>query len=136
MPADSIDVKCGQCHEPLDETSHLPAAEPRPCPGCGSLSRQINVAVSGTIEVHRKVKLMGRRPGMKRPFIEQTAGDDLHRKTGRWMKLQRIIDRENDRYYERVTDPRSGNVVHECDEPLSEHKGHGSARPKRQDGGG
>lgn len=135
MPADSMKVECGKCHQPLDESPNLSPSDRPPCPACGSLARQISVAVSDTVEVHSKVNLKGRRPGMKRPFIEQTAGDDLHRKSGRWMALERVIDRVKDWYHERVTDPRSGEVVHECDEPLSEHRGHGSDRLNRQDPG-
>jgi len=39
-----------------------------------------------------------------------------------------VIDRERDCYLERVTDPQTGAVIHACDEPLSAHWGHGSAR--------
>jgi hypothetical protein len=58
--------------------------------------------------------------------IEQLVGDDLHRTSGKWYKKIRVIDRENDRYLETVTDPETGEVVHHCEEPLSEHFGHGS----------
>jgi hypothetical protein len=47
------------------------------------------------------------------------------------MKFQRVIDRLANWYHERVTDPTTGAVVHECDEPLTQHRGHGSAKPKR-----
>ena len=45
-----------------------------------------------------------------------------------------VIDRENDLYKEVVTDPDTGKIIHQCEEPLSEHVGHGSAkhRPKTQ----
>jgi hypothetical protein len=48
------------------------------------------------------------------------------------MKLRRIIDRRNNRYQELVVDPQTGETVREVDEPLSEHRGHGSAKPKKQ----
>ena len=38
------------------------------------------------------------------------------------------IDRENDQYQEVVTDPSTGEAVHRCEEPLSQHTGHGDAR--------
>lgn len=38
------------------------------------------------------------------------------------------VDRENDRYSERVVDPTDGDVLHECGEPLSDDLGHGSAK--------
>lgn len=44
-------------------------------------------------------------------------------------KLRRI-DRENDRYDEVVADPETGDIIHETHEPLSQHRGHGSARPQ------
>jgi len=45
------------------------------------------------------------------------------------MHKERIIDREKDLYFEKVKDKETGQVVHECDEPLGEHRWHGSARP-------
>jgi hypothetical protein len=82
--------------------------------------------MSDTVTLHSKVNVKGKRPSMKRPFIEQTVGDDLHRKTGQWMKLHRVIDRLRNWYSEKVTDPASGEVVHSSEEPLSDHRGHGS----------
>ena len=58
--------------------------------------------------------------------IEQLIGDDLHRKSGKWYKKARVIDRENDKYLETVTYPETGEVIHHCEEPLSDHFGHGS----------
>ena len=33
-------------------------------------------------------------------------------------------------YSEKVTDQKSGNVLHECHEPLDRHQQHGSAKPQ------
>lgn len=38
------------------------------------------------------------------------------------------VDREADRYTERLVDGETGEVIHDVDEPLSEHRGHGSAK--------
>lgn len=43
----------------------------------------------------------------------------------------RVIDRKNDHYKEVTTD-MDGNVTHFCDERLSEHTGHGSAKMKKE----
>lgn len=75
-----------------------------------------------------KLGMKGRHPGGGRPFIEQTSGDDLHKKSGKWMKVSRVVDREKDIYHEVVTDPATGAVVHECREPLSQHRHHGTAK--------
>lgn len=74
-----------------------------------------------------------RNSGGGKPFVEVVSGDDLHRNSGKLMKLERTIDRENDLYHEIVTNPSTGEIVHECKEPLSEHKGHGTAKFKNKD---
>jgi hypothetical protein len=38
-----------------------------------------------------------------------------------------LIDRVGDRYRERVVDFHTGELLHDEDHPLSEHRGHGSA---------
>jgi hypothetical protein len=131
MANDSVVVQCGQCRSTLAEDPHAVVEGREPCPHCDSVSRHFNVAISATATARSKLTAKGRRAGEKRPFIEQTVGDDLYRKTGRWMNFQRVIDRLKNWYHERVADPATGAVVHECDEPLTEHRGHGSAKQKR-----
>jgi hypothetical protein len=70
--------------------------------------------VSDTLHVREKIGMKGRRPGLKRPFVEQIAGDDLHRKTGRWMRLHRVIDRIRNWYSERVVDPDTGGRLRDA----------------------
>ena len=71
-----------------------------------------------------------KRPGNKKPLYESIAGDDLYRKTGQWNKLTQEIDRENDRYRKMIVNPETGEIIRQCDEPLSEHIGRGSDKPK------
>jgi hypothetical protein len=40
-------------------------------------------------------------------------------------------DRKNNRYTETVIDPDTGEIIHQADEPLSDHLGHGSAKKER-----
>jgi hypothetical protein len=68
-----------------------------------------------------------------RPFHEAKSGANLQRSTGRWMERDLVVDRKNDRYIERVVDPKTGEVIHVCEEPLSEHRGHGTATKKSSD---
>jgi len=125
-------VRCGECETLLDEASTTPVADRKPCPNCGSLSREISVTLSETIVLREKLKLKGLRTGLKRPFVEQISGDDLHRKTGRWMRLERVIDRVRNWYREIVTDPETAQVIHRSEEPLTEHRGHGSAKNRER----
>ena len=44
---------------------------------------------------------------------------------------ERLIDHQNNRYRETVTARETGEVIHHCDEPLTNHTGHGSDRNPR-----
>lgn len=127
-------VFCNSCGQLLfDARSDDPVDSRRPCPACGSLSRLVKVYVQDELTFHTDLGLKKKRPGFKsggrsRPAQEQWSGDQLSA-DGVWRDRQRVVDRENNRYVERVTDP-DGTVVHDVDEPLDEHLGHGSNKPR------
>ncbi len=123
-------VKCGDCGKALDEVPNLPPQERFLCPGCSCESRALEITVSDTITVtvRERRNILGRRPGFRRPSLEMLGGDAFNRRLGKYVKHERVIDREKNWYKERVTDPDTGQVLHECEEPLTEHRGHGSAR--------
>jgi hypothetical protein len=81
--------------------------------------------------MHMGLGIKAKREGQKKPFSEQKSLPVLQRSTGRMAKHDRLIDRDNDNYEERVVDLETGEVLHECKEPLSEHQGHGSAKIKK-----
>ena len=119
---------CGECGAELEDSPSLPTEECTPCPACGSITRAIHVFISESVTIREKLGMKGKHKGEEKPFIESVSGDDLHRKTGKWMKLTRVINRDNNQYREEVKDPETGDTVHRCEEPLSDHKGHGSAK--------
>jgi uncharacterized FlaG/YvyC family protein len=43
------------------------------------------------------------------------------------------IDRENDKYSKKVIDRETGEVIHECEEKLTEHFNRGSAKKHPKD---
>lgn len=131
MSIDTKTVSCGKCKIPLDEDSNIESKDRKPCPKCGSTSRTFHVSIHESITFRDKLGMRARHGGQGKPFLETVSGDDLHRKSGKWMKLERTIDRENDEYHEIVIDPSTEEIVHECKEPLSEHKGHGAAKFKK-----
>ena len=55
-------------------------------------------------------------------------GDDWSHRAQRYMSKSRRIDERANRYQESVIDPQSGVEIHHCDEPLTGHRGHGSAK--------
>jgi hypothetical protein len=40
-----------------------------------------------------------------------------------------VIDRRGNRYFEHITDNETGEIIRVVDEPLTDHRGHGSAKP-------
>lgn len=132
MTEDSKTVSCGKCKIPLDEDANIESKDRTPCPECGSNSRTFHVHIHESITFREKLGMKARHRGKGKPYLESISGDDLHRKSGKWMKLERTIDRENDKYHEVISDPSIGKIVHECEEPLSEHSGHGAAKNKKR----
>lgn len=120
-------VQCGACGAFVNEPANLPSNQRKGCPYCGSTTRHFNVNVSDTLHFHESLGMRHKNAAGK-TLAESMSGDDLHRKTGKWMHKERVIDHASDRYKEVVTDPESGVVVHRCEEPLSSHVGHGSDR--------
>ena len=76
--------------------------------------------------------LKGRHGGSGKPYLKSVTGADLHRESGKWMHLERVVDRDKDEYKEVVIDPETGAVIHSCVEPLSKHQGHGAAKGKKK----
>jgi len=122
-------VKCKNCGMRLEAVAGL---EPRlPCPACGCRQRTVEADAANELRFRQQISARVRDPsrtGRHQDRLDVTAGDDLHRKSGKWYQLDRRIDRKNDLYREVVTDPKTGDVIHRCEEPLSEHRGHGSAK--------
>jgi DNA-directed RNA polymerase subunit RPC12/RpoP len=128
MPEESRSVHCGECGASLAEPTDILPEDRLPCPNCGSTRRNFGIVLSTGLSLHSSLGIKGRHEGVKKPFIEQKQGADLQHSTGRMVQKERILDRENDQYRERVVDPLTGEVIHECQEPLSSHTNHGSAK--------
>jgi hypothetical protein len=130
----TIKNSCGQCGGDINESPHAPSSDRRPCPSCGSLSRHIQVTSAATAKHEVAMSFKAKRPGVRRPIYEGVSKPSEQRTTGIMMRLERFFDRLRDRYLERVTNPATGEVVHSCDEPLSAHQGHGSAKASSSSG--
>jgi hypothetical protein len=130
-----VSVLCNSCGALLAEETAL--AEPRqPCPVCGSTARRFDAEVVAKCEAEALLGMEGRRAGLSRQkgwFIRSfTRLVPQVSRGGAPAYLTRIFDRDADRYVETVTMRETGEVVHRCDEPLSVHQGHGSARRQRR----
>ena len=123
-------VLCSSCKTLINEPPNISVDERKQCPNCGSLVRIFNADIEEKLTIREKIGLKHKRPGHKKPIYESVSGDDLHRATGNWNKLTREIDRENNLYKELIINPDSGDVIRNCQEPLSEHVNRGSAKSK------
>lgn len=115
---------------------------PARCSACGSTNCQAVIIATTVVTVRDGWRSKLKTPAYKRGkgvAEEYIIGADLCRATGEFVEKIRLIDRQNDRYVETVTD-NTGVVLHHVDEPLSEHWGHGSAKfksakkPERESG--
>jgi hypothetical protein len=76
-----------------------------------------------------------KRPGNRKPIAESFSGSQLRKADGDYVDKERLIDRENDRYKERVV-TEDGEVLRDVDEPLRVHQGRGSAKFKKPSNAG
>jgi hypothetical protein len=103
-----------------------------PCPKCGGAKRTFSVFVCEKVNLrefigYRIVNTSVR----KEPLVEHIHRLELQVSTGRMVEKSRTIDRRADEYYEEVIDDLTRKVIHSVREPLSTHKGHGSAKKKK-----
>ena len=131
---DDWTIYCDDCGFKVDEAAAtLPEiGSDEPCPECGATSRvfRYNGPNAGFVVMRASVV---KKPGEKRSPVESVKGAFLSRAIGRWVHVHRIIDRRRNRYYEKVLDVEAREVLREVDEPLTEHRGRGDAKPKSVD---
>jgi len=96
------------------------------------MARIYDCAITEKIGIAVRMGMKAKRQGKGKPFIEQVTEADIQRITNKHMHLDRVINRENDLYKEVVTDPKTGEIIHQCEEPLSKHQGHGSAKRNKK----
>ncbi|HEY2976029.1 MAG TPA: hypothetical protein VGJ48_26175 [Pyrinomonadaceae bacterium] len=88
------------------------------------------MTASETLTARDSIGVKARNAGASKSFLELKLGWSFFRKTKQWFSREMVVDRENDKYKELVTSPETGEVIHHCEEPLSQHRDHGSARNK------
>ncbi|HEX5132088.1 MAG TPA: hypothetical protein VFX92_06340 [Candidatus Krumholzibacteria bacterium] len=103
----------------------------RTCPRCGggavkvSDSLEINDTGPTAFETISSTIKDPSRPSREKARQRFKAADELSRDRGTRVWREWSADRDRNLYKEKVTDLETGEIIHECDEPLSEHRGHG-----------
>lgn len=91
----------------------------------------MHVSLQESAQARDGLGVKARRLGEKRPYFEGMSIPTHSVSTRKLVQREQIIDRDNDRYYEQVTDYDTGEVIHFNEEPLSKHVGHGTAKPRK-----
>ena len=71
-----------------------------------------------------------RFPNKRKYIIERRWGDAWYADGERWVTFERLVDHSQDLYSKRYVDQETGDVIYECEEPLSAHIGPESAKPE------
>jgi len=133
----STTVNCAECGIALP-AGHASQSSDLPCLECGSVKKNIRLEFTDNVGVEVHDSLRGKvkdpsLPSKNNPRVDFFSGDDLCKSDGKWMRKERVLDRDNDHYKEVVIDPETEEVIHHNEEPLTEHFGHGSAKFKKKD---
>ena len=117
-------ITCDKCGYELQENQKV-------CPNCSSEEKTIHISVHEEVHIAtcERMKIKDTQlPSNKKLRLDVLQGSVKSEITpNKHVKIKRIIDKNNNSYYEHVED-YNGTVLHHCEEPLSEHYGHGSAK--------
>lgn len=122
-------AECVNCGAEID-TSGDTSAHRAPCNKCGSNKRVHNLSIIEKLVLRDGFGVKAKRPGEKRPYVEDKAMPSYSHRLGKHVLHERLIDRDNDHYRETVKNYEPGEIIHHCEEPLSQHINHGSAKSK------
>lgn len=104
-------------------------------PSISSVSEMTPAAYSYIGNIHIKFGLFPRnefkhkRPGTNKISYESVSGFDITH-SGEIVEKRRVINRENNLYFEKVVEYKSGKELRRIEEPLTDHIGRGSAKTK------
>ncbi|HET6515412.1 MAG TPA: hypothetical protein VFG09_09665 [Thermodesulfovibrionales bacterium] len=64
--------------------------------------------------------------------VDSLSGYEHCHRLNKIVEKQKVIDKNNNLYHEKITDPQTKEVIHQCNEKLSDHRGHGQAKHKKK----
>jgi hypothetical protein len=126
-----ICTNCEFCWEGQDD---IDSSNREPCPECGSTSRKFDMLCQDDIQFHEawKGKIKDTTlPSKKKVRVEFFDGQEWSVAFEKFVNKVMVRDKRQNHYHEKVVDPDSGTVIHECTEPLSKHQNHGYAKFKK-----
>lgn len=124
-------TKCASCGNIID-TSKDKCSQKSPCSECGSTIRNYHMTIMENLQLLDGWGVKGKRPGKKKPFVEDISMPNYSHSKNKLVLKEQLIDRDNDKYREKISDYQTRETIHYCEEPLSQHFGHGSAKFKKE----
>lgn len=121
MPA----ITCSQCGQ------ELPAREVgdrSACPKCGATARTVKLELKAEAKVFAGLRAIAFSRSKSKWFAKLLSEPTWQYIRKLWAHRFKMEDKKNDRYVEHVVNSQTGEVLHSCDEKLTEHQGHGSAK--------
>jgi len=82
--------------------------------------------IEGKLTFNKILKIKAKKSATKKPYHEQIIGDEYYKKENKYVWKNRVIDRKRNKYKEIIIEKETGETIHECEEPLDKHIGHGS----------
>lgn len=130
-------AECADCGTDLPMAGENDDLSASPCPHCGSQRRSgyafagvaTGTGSAGSPEAVAKEPDPNHHGGsLNKPARERRIGMSLTAADGVERSRRRVYDRKGDWYEETILNP-DGTIYHHEAHPLSEHRGHGSAKP-------
>ena len=109
---------CQNCKKELTE-------DQKPCPYCDSEKRDIKIAIKEEIKIRESLRGRIKSKGFKKfkvEFLQGWFSSKNKKEFPDGVQKTRLIDKENNKYHEKVTNEKTGVVVVNKNEKLSEHK--------------
>jgi len=100
------------------------------CPKCGGRQQIANMSVDLKGSSRMLIGYQLKKSGVKKSIVEFVHRLETQFSSGRKVEKTRLIDRQGNKYREKVVDDETRQTIHLCDEPLDVHRGHGSAKKK------
>ena len=132
----NCEVYCEDCGFRLGSTNDSVGmgTEHKPCPLCGSLSRQFNIRIEDNISICDDLSLMGsttKDTGGKKIIYKGKFGTEVHKETKTLQNRERFFDFVKGTYYERIKNKFTG-FFKEVNERIPNHIGYGSDKDRNK----
>lgn len=108
---------CAGCEKQLNP-------EEKPCSNCGNSKRFITAEFNETITPTDNIRVRQGRENFKKFMIEILQGNftSINTHLSKGVFKRRLIDKQSNKYEEYVSDNKTGNILRNVKEKLTEHR--------------